>query len=526
MATYNSYSSSMAERKLTIENFTGVDQSRGPHSNDYGSSPDGTNFRTRDGMLMTVGGISKYGAWINPVPGHIGEGRIFQAFFRVKTNGQFDHDAGVFSKLIMTINHEVYAADPGAETWTCISNFYEPGSQLWITSNDWNAINYRDENRDIIMLTNRDDAALYWDGYATTVSRQYLIQDESEDTGPLIRIALHVGQLALLNERLWGGVVKEHLDRIYWSKTFDPLDWDLSFEDSEYEGGGYLDVATFDGSSVRAIMAFMDELLIFKDKSIHRLNGSYPGEFSLSQIFGTEGTLAPRTIVNDGKALYFLTDDGLVKYAGMTATPLEALGDRRLKDIWSRINSSTIQTACAAIMGNIIYLAIPLDGSIINTHVIEYDTTKHTYNILKLAGVEDWLVFREGNEETLLFLSGGQIYRYDTGYTFYNNAPINAVWTTPYISCGTLSSKKQTGRIYMSINATSLDVNRQPSIKLSMLSGDKVRSKIIQLKTGLNEIRKRVKIRGRTFRLKIENQNGDPLTINSGVEIHVEEDFD
>jgi hypothetical protein len=78
----------------------------------------------------------------------------------------------------------------------------------------------------------------------------------------------------------------------------------------------------------------------------------------------------------------------------------------------------------------------------------------------------------------------------------------------------------------MAITATSLDVTKSPEIKLSMLSGGKTRTKILKLKSGMNEIRKRVKIRGRTFRFKIENVDGNPLTIHRGIEIHIEEDFD
>ena len=210
----------------------------------------------------------------------------------------------------------------------------------------------------------------------------------------------------------------------------------------------------------------------------------------------------------------------------MSATPLTAIGDEKLKEIWPRINKSNIQYSCATFMNNIIYLSVPLDGSIINTHVIEYDITNGHYNVIELPGIDDWLVLRNGQAETLLFISTGMVYKYNSGYTFYDGAPINAVWTTPYISCGSLSSKKQTGRIYLSVNATSLSPRLAPQIKLSMLSGNKIRSKIIKLKSGKNEIRKRVKIRGRTFRLRIENMDGNPLTIHNGVEIYIEEDFD
>jgi hypothetical protein len=513
MASYNSYSSSMGERKLTIDSFTGIDQTRGLHSADYGSSPDAVNFVTRDGALKTAGGVSAYGS---PAPSSVYEsanGRIFQGFFR-------DAQHNDFSKIVMALHGRFYVADPDAQTWTAIA-----GS---LTNNDWSAVNYRDEDVDWIILTNGVDTAQYWDGVSESSFPLNIVQGRIVQDSEVLAEgeALHFSKITMLNERLWGGVASEYPDRVYWSKTFDPEDWEFNFVDSENDGGGFVDVATFDGSRIRAVVSAMDDILIFKDKSLHRLNGSYPGEFSLTQVFGTEGTLAPRTIVNDGRSLYFLASEGLVRYSGMTAISLSSQGDKKLREIWPRINASTIDTACATMMNNIIYLAVPLDGSIINTHVIEYDIQNGTYNLIELPGVDDWLVLREGQKETLLFLSGDQLYRYDSGYTFYDNEPIEAVWTSPFISCGTLSSKKQTGRIYMSITATSLDVTKQPQIKLTLLSGNNVRSKLIKLKNGLNEIRKRVKVKGRMFRFRIENVDGNPLTIHRGIEIHIEEDFD
>ena len=526
MSSYNSYASTMSERKLTIDGFSGVDQSRGIYSGDYGSSPYSVNFRTRNGQLMTVGGVAEYGIRV-PVEDYnvypldsvypfstlypisidslhlINHTRLFQGYFR-------DSNGDDFSKLILTVYGRIYVADLDASTWTLIAEDQ--------SSNDWTAVNYRDETRDWIIFTNGVDTALYWDGVAETAQELEIVQGESEE--------LHFQNITMLNERLWGGVASQYPDRIYWSKTFDPTDWEFDWESSEYDGGGYLDVATFDGSRIRAIVTAMDELLVFKDKSMHRISGSYPGEFSLTQIYGTDGTLAYRTIVNSGNAIYFLAGEGLVRYSGMTAVPLSANGDKKLREIWPRINQSTIQYSCAAIKDNVIYLAVPLDGSIINTHVIEYDTITGNYNIIELPGVDDWIVMRRGQTETLLMVSAGHIYRYDSGYTFYDNGPINASWTSPSISCGTLSSKKQTGRIYMAVTASSIDVTRQPQIKLSMISGSKVRSKTIRLKNGVNEIRKRVKIRGRSFQFKIENVDGDPLTIHRGIEIHVEEDYD
>lgn len=521
MASYNNYSSGMAERKLTIAAFTGIDQSKGIHNDDYGSSPDAVNFIARDGSLRTAGGVSKYGVAAPESAYESANGRLFQGYFR-------DAQGNDFSKIIMALHGRLYVADLDAAEWTPVSGSFE--------TNDWTMVNYREGTTDMAIFVNGIDEGQTWDGVSAATIPMHVIQGRITETstdgqGNQTTVVTNEGEemffskIALLHERLWGGVSPKYPDRIFWSNTFSPNDWELNWTDSENTGGGFIDVATFDGGRIRAIISAMDDVLIFKDKSLHRLAGTYPGEFTLTQVYGTQGTLAPRTVVDAGKSVYFLSSDGLVRYSGMSATPLSASGDKRLKDIWARINPSTIDTACAVLMNNIMYIAVPLDGSIINTHVIEYNTLDGTYNILEYPGVDDWLILREGQQETLLFLNADQIYRYDSGYTF-DGEPIEASWISPCIALSTLSSKKATGRVYMTVTANSLDVNRQPQIKISMLSGTKVRSKTIKLKNGLNEIRKKVKARGRTFRFMIENVNGDPLTIHHGIEINIEEDFD
>jgi hypothetical protein len=500
MAKYGGYSSGVSERILTIPEFTGIDQSRGAHSPDVGSSPAAKNFISRQGRLYTAPGVSQYGSSL-PDSNHDPEnGRLFQVFIR-------DEDGEDTSKLLVAQHGRFYVSDLEAETWTPIAAGFQ--------SNDWDAINYRDLTNEWIILTNGTDDPQYWDG--TSSASFPLTAKQGEDD-------LTFSKITLLYERLWGAVAKEYPDRVYWSNSFNAQDWELDYENAD-NGGGMVDVATFDGTRIRAIVAAFDDVLIFKDKSMHRLNGTYPGEFSLSQVYGSEGTLAPRTIVYNGDMLFFLSIDGLCAYNGMVVTTLAASGDRKLKDIWSRINGTTIQTACAVLKDGIIYLAVPLDGSAINTHVIEYDIKHGVYSLVSLAGVDDWLIMREGQKETLLFLNGETIYQYGAGNTFYGE-DIDACWLSPEITCGTLSSRKQTGRIYMLVNATSIDVDAEPSMKLTLYSGDKQREKVIPLKSGRNEIRKRVKIRGRTFRFKIENVDGNPLTIHRGIEIHVEEDFD
>lgn len=507
MASYSNYHSTMNDRKLTIPEFTGIDQSRGLYNGDYGSSPDAKNFISRYGRLYTCPGAAQYGIAAPESDYESKDGRLFQAFFR-------DADGNDFSKIVMALHGRFYVSDIDCNEWMPISAGF--------TSNDWSAVNYRDENHDWIILANGSDGAKYWDGTSDAAFPLNPTQGGTEDTPG---VELTFSKLTLLNERLWGGVTQEYPDRIYWSNTFDAEDWEFNYVDSANEGGGFIDVATFDGSRIRAIVAAFDDVLVFKDKSVHRISGTYPGEFALTQIYGSEGTLAPRTIVYNGSYLYFLSCDGLCVYNGTSVASLSEKGDRKLKDFWNRINPSTIGKACAVLKETVLYLAVPLDGSAINTHVVEYDVTTGVYSIIALPGVDDWLLLREGQSEKLLYLDADTIYAYGNGYTFHGE-PIEARWTSPEISCGSLSSKKSTGRIYMTVDAQSLDVSKEPVLKITLETDKKERTKLIPLKNGINRLRKRVKIRGRTFRFTLENVDGNPLSINSGIEIRVEEDYD
>ena len=78
----------------------------------------------------------------------------------------------------------------------------------------------------------------------------------------------------------------------------------------------------------------------------------------------------------------------------------------------------------------------------------------------------------------------------------------------------------------MTVEAQSLNIGMEPTIRITLYSDTKERAKLIPLKNGVNRIRKRVKIRGRVFRFRIENVNGDPMSINKGMEIRIEEDYD
>lgn len=510
-ASLGGYTSGMREQVLSIPEFHGIDQSRGTHSPDACSSPDAVNFIARFGELRTSSGVMPCA---EPLPdtGAVASApvhsRIYQAFLS-------DSDSAPYERLVAVNQRGVYAL--GADgAWAHIGT---------IEGDECDALCYRkgtdDGFEDWLLLTDGDGNLYRWNGEGELAKLTITQGVKPDGETP---VELRFQQIALLYERLWGAVTKDQPDTIYWSQTFDPENWELNYE-MENDGGGFVEIPTFDGSRIRAIVAAFDDILVFKDKSIHAVGGTYPGEFSLRQVYGTQGTLAPRTIVYTGTLLYFLSCDGLCRYDGMAVKTLASAGDRKLKDTWARLNHAAIDRACAVEYNNVLYVAVPLDDDERNSCVVEYHMLDGSYSLVGVAGVDDLYVHRAGQVETLMMISGGQVLRYGAGTAFFGE-PIAARWTSPEIMCGTLTAKKSTGRIYMIVDAVSLDADKAPRMKITMVSGSKERAKVILLNPGTNYIRKRVKIRGRTFRFRIENMDGNPLTIKRGMEIALESDTD
>ena len=482
----------MSFKRLKIAGFRGLDTQAGDFHSDAATSPDAVNFVCADGRLTTAGGTLEYGPALPETCS-----RLFQGFFR-------DAETQADRRIMMAAGGgALYALTGGA--WRQIGSGYQ--------SDDWQAVNYRSGDKELILMVNGKDGIVSWDGGEGMAEIMHPAQGGEE---------ICFEHLTLLYERLWGAVHAGTPDRIYWSESFAPEDWEVNYVTPE-AGGGFLDVATFDGSRIRAIVAAFDDVLIFKDKSMHRLNGTYPGEFSLTQVYGSEGTLAARTIAHTADRLYFLGTDGLCVYNGMSVESLTHAGDKRLEEIWQRMNRNAMEKACAAIYRDVMYLSLPLDGSEENNYVIEYRLNDRSCSLVALGGVSDWLVLREAAGERLLGLIGDRVYEYGAGDTLAGR-PVEAYWTSPEILLDSLAAKRTVGRIMMAVEAHA--ENHMPGMRLTLMSGDQVRSREIRLNEGVNLVRQRLRIRGRSFRFRLENVDGCRVTLPRGLEILLEEDSD
>ena len=471
----------MAFETVKIAAFRGIDQSRGLYG-DAGTSPDALNMICRRGALMTARAPA-------PHPPHppAGCARLFQGFFR----DEHGADAAV---LLAAGQGHVYALTGGA--WQDLGGGFQ--------SDDWCAVNYRRADEDWLILVNGRDRMQYWDGSSAALTPLPAVMGGEE---------VRIERLTLIYERLWGAVTAGEPDRIYWSDTFAPDNWELNAAEPD-AGGGFMDVATFDGARIRAVVAAFDDVLIFKDRSMHRLSGTYPGDFSLTQVYGSEGTLAARTIVHTASRLYFLGGDGLCVYDGMTVSSLTHAGDSRMQDVFARVSQPAAARACAALWRDVIYLALPLDGASENTHVARYSLSDGTWALLDLPGVKDFLLWREGQDEKLYCLTGEGLFLFEGG----NKALPGARWITPVLPARRMNRRRLGGARFP------IEAESAGTLTLSALSeGGRVERRV-SFDPGRSLVRQRLRLRGRSLRVALEADGEAMFALPDGMELDIEEE--
>lgn len=475
------------ETIFDISSFRGLDQSQSDVGGDIRTSPDMENFIVEDGRMKRAPGSTQWGPRL-PVEG--GETMIMEAAYHRE-------DGTTEFRLIAGTGGYLYRLDGGA--WVQMGSGYK--------SDRWDAINYRKDTEEWHIITNGVDPVQYCarngSGYAQ-----------------LAGVPAAGAYIALSDERLWLSGVAEDQEVVYWSWDNDPTKWSVDLDHPE-QGGGFIYIRTHDGTKVIAVKALMNDVVIFKDRSLHRIAGSYPGEYELINVYGSSGPISENTIVSAGANVYFLCGEGLCVYNGVTVQTLAlAAGDNRLAVLAGRINREAAACAASVIYKDVMYVAMPIDGATKNNAVLIWDMTEGTYTLLTGYRVDSWLVHHIAGGEKLLFARGARIMEMagDTD----DGRQIDARWVTPWFYGSSKSARKTSGRIYMSLEAA-----EGTQLKLTMQNEKKKREKTITMKReGLNVIRPRVKLRGRVLRFGIETVNGAQVEIHQGIQIRAESDED
>ncbi len=245
------------------------------------------------------------------------------------------------------------------------------------------------------------DAPFKWDG--TTVSA--LANAPADGSLPI-----------LFKEKLFCVPVSSP-SQLWWSESFDPEDWPAEY---------YWEIKQGDGDTISCLRIFLGELTIFKHRSIHSFRGTDISDFYRDEIDGCIGCVGPQAACVLGNRIYFVSEEGLFSFNGVSATPLHST---KIPKLWKSINKEALDRACVTSWDGLVWFSLPYGDSTVNNMVIIYDPDGGKFWPMDSVNASCFQSFHDGRE--LMLFSGdsvsGYVNRQDIGTDDFG-LPISAYW--------------------------------------------------------------------------------------------------
>lgn len=319
---------------------------------------------------------------------------------------------------------------------------------------------------------------------------------------------LYTNGMVLHKERLWTiGAESTSINAktVYYSNAYDPDDWTTAGE------AGSITIETFDGDSVGAIANLLDDVVIFKNNTIHRVVGDIPSEYSTEQIYAVEGALFPNSVCLSGGRAFFAGNNGIYEYLGIETRELVT---DRIKDIMERI----IDIVDATVLDGVIYMSCIDTNN--NKFLLMYNLNKKTLSIENIAissmliiNTNTWVtaISAYKNDKYLAISISGIAYVYKFGISeTFDGTAIAMSYQFPKTvhekGLKTLDFIKFTGQCTAAAGGTG-------DVKLTVYYDGKTKEKMVTLAATEREYKIRIGKRGRIFGLKVENVAGSVIRV-------------
>lgn len=133
-----------------------------------------------------------------------------------------------------------------------------------------------------------------------------------------------------------------------------------------------LEARTNDGDRIMALAPYNGVLMIFKERSFHKLTGDNPNNFTLSEVSDQYGCLSNRAVVVWEDFLWFLDRKGVVEYNGANVK----IVSNKIEPYLQRMNVDSAKENAVAVhdrLNNKVKFSIPVDGATQNNLTLVYD---------------------------------------------------------------------------------------------------------------------------------------------------------
>ncbi|MCH5350881.1 MAG: hypothetical protein J1F39_02805 [Clostridiales bacterium] len=159
---------------------------------------------------------------------------------------------------------------------------------------EMNAINYRLNSRDVLLLSCKGRHLYVWDGVRLV---------EHKDAPVISSMALHYERLFVTSD--------EEPTKVFFSDDLDPTNWSVSSG-----GAGFIELLDERGDLTK-VVSFGGFLYLFREHGISRVTAyADQSEFSVTNLFVSAGRIFPESIVMCGAVIMFLASDGLYVFDG------------------------------------------------------------------------------------------------------------------------------------------------------------------------------------------------------------------
>lgn len=296
-------------------------------------------------------------------------------------------------------------------------------------------------------------------------------------------------------------------ERIYWS--------DITENGSEYECWPPINnwpVCVGSGQKDGCLISMMGELFIFMDRSIHRFRGNDLTDYRLEVVEPSIGCAGPRAARLENDKIYFISEQGLYVFNGVTATNMTR---DRIPLLWNRINKAALHQSAVYSWQGLILFALPLDDSPVNNFVIACDPS--------VPSLWPWDGMNIAMWEEISTTSGTKLYagsslngfvlQQDTG-TDDAGVNINAFFELPTIDVGAAERLKKARYIYVEYG---VDQAIFGSVHVAINNGEYQEIEARNADDNMRKFALRPTIRGkwRYLNIKIQHNAADSFDVRS-----------
>lgn len=483
---------------FTIPTPKGIYQAAGESNIGTDYAYNAVNMRTERGLLATSYGI--------------GRTMLAQLDYPISTLERF-------YRRNKPEDPEAFVAAAGGAIYT-----YTYGSGSWMKrgegykSDVWSCVTYETvvdgATVDILIMSNAQDGMIVVYGNDLHVEAKDLTIGSEYSAVKFAVLGRHA-------ERIWGTGDTAHPDTIFYSRPYNPFDWTGNIE-TPAMGGGMIQQPTWDGEAFIALVPFGGYLLAIKPSTCFEIRGTDPSSFTITEAYGTDGPVNPRTIGVDRLSMFYLTDSGLGRYDGSS---LSLLSRNSLYEIMQMRDLSIAHKATSCVCNHVYYLALAIkesedDSLAENNAVIEYDTERGTFMLRKGIRVRDF------------YSIGGKVYftsaeQSETGQPMYDillyddrtatgklGLPVESMWETAWLDLG----KAYVKRDFVLRFTAEADEDDVP-VEISIITERREKMRTVVLAKERRDYRVKVQNAGLRVKLRIHSNRAAGWRIYGGVNV-------